>query len=96
MLQPQLAQAHSDRINVVRRHRAGGKQRNLPTLALVMHLDGLAPCLALTGVNLPQVQHLALNDAPLAQASILDNVPIVVDLAVLNTSVAAQEHAQSL
>ena len=54
--------------------------------------DGLAPRLALAGVDLAQVQHLALHHAAVAAAPVLHHAPVVVGLAVLLASVAAQEH----
>jgi len=91
-LKAQLAQAHADRVNIVRGHRAGGKQRHLAPRALVVHLDRLAPDLALAGVDLPEVQHLALRDATVAQAAVLHHAPVFVGLAVLDASIAAQKH----
>jgi len=61
-LQAQFAQSHSDGIHIIGRHRAGGKQRHLPAPALVLHLDRLAPCLTLTGIDLAEIKHLALHD----------------------------------
>jgi hypothetical protein len=90
--QAELAQAHADRIDVVHRHRAGGEQRHLTPRASVLQLDGLAPRLALAGVDLAQVQHLALHDAAVAATAALHHAPVLVVLAVLLASVAAQEH----
>ena len=87
--EPQFAQVHSNRIDIVRGHRTSRKQCNLSRPILVMHLDGLAPRLALAGVDLAQVQYLALRNAPAAQTPALDNAPILVDLAVLHSSIAA-------
>ena len=94
--QAQLAQTHADRIDVALGHHAGRKQRRLPTSALVMHLYRLAPRLALAGVNLPEVQHLALSHPPVAQTPVLHDAPVLVDLAVLLASIAAQKHELSL
>ena len=58
--------------------------------------DRLAPRLALAGVDLAQVQHLALRHAPIGKAPVLDKVPVLVGLAVLHASSAAQEHASTL
>jgi hypothetical protein len=72
----------------------GGEQRHLAPRAGVLHFDGLAPGLALAGVDLAQVQHLALHDSAVAAAPVLHHAPVVVGLAVLLASVAAQEHAR--
>jgi hypothetical protein len=63
-----------------------------------LHLDGLAPSFALAGVDLAQIQHLALRHTPIAQAPVLHKVPIFVNLAILHASAAAQEqeHARTL
>src|SRR4029077_15368020 len=92
----QLAQAHTDRIDVVRRHRAGREQCHLAPRALLLHLDGLAPRFALARVDLAQVEHLTLRHAPIGKTPILDKVPVLVDLAVLHASAAAQEHVAAL
>jgi len=99
---PRALQGHSSlrrtqiAFNSVGGHRASGKQYDLPGPILVLHLDGLAPGFALTGVDLTKVQHLALHDAPITQAPILHHAPVLVGLAVLQSSIAAQEHARIL
>jgi hypothetical protein len=90
--QAQLAHAHADGIDIVHRHRASGEQRHLAPRAGVLQLDGLAPTLALAGVDLAQLEHLALYDTAVAAAPVLHDAPVVVGLAVLLASVAAQEH----
>ena len=91
--QAQFAQAHADRIDVVGGHRAGREQRDLAPLPALVHFDGLAPGFALAGVDLAQVQHLALHDAPVGKPAVLHEVPVFVGLAILHASGAAQEHA---
>jgi hypothetical protein len=91
-LQTQLAQAHADRIDIIHRHRTGREQCHLAPCAGIVHLDGLAPRLALAGVDLAQVQHLSLHHTAVAAAPALHHAPVIVDLAVLLASVAAQEH----
>ena len=49
---------------------------------IVEHLDGLAPHRSLRGIDLPQVQNVALHDAAACNALVLDHAPIVVRLAV--------------
>jgi len=93
-VQTQLAQAQAYRIDVAHRHRAGGKQRDLAPRAGVVQLDGLAPGFALAGVDLAQVEHLALHDSAIAAPAVLRHAPVLVVLAVLPASVAAQEHAR--
>ena len=90
--QAQLAQAHAQGVDIVHRHRAGGEQRDLSPRASVLQLDGLAPCLALAGIDLAQIQHLTLHDTAVAATAVLHHAPVIVDLAVLLASVAAQEH----
>jgi hypothetical protein len=92
-LRPQVTQVHADGIDVVRRHRAGREQCHLGPRAVHLHVDGLASGLALTGVDLAEAEHLALRHAPIGKTPILDKVPVLVRLAVLHTSGAAQEHA---
>lgn len=95
-MQAQLVQPHTHRIDIVLGHRTGGKQRHLAAPAFVVHFNSLAPSFALTGVNLTQVQHLALYDAAIGQPPVLHHVPVLVGLAVLESSVAAQKHPPSL
>ena len=90
--QAQFAQAHANGVDVVNGHGASGEQRHLAPRAGILQLDGLAPRLALAGVDLAQIQHLALHDAAVAAAAVLHHAPVIVGLAVLLASVAAQEH----
>ena len=53
----------------------------------------IAPRLALARVDLAQIEHLALRHAPIGKTPVLDQVPVLVGLAVLHASAAAQEHA---
>ena len=92
-LRAQIVQSCTERIDLVSGHRAGREQRPLPSCALIVHFDGLAPYLALAGVDLAQVQHLVLHNPAIAQAAALDHVPVVVGLAFLHPSIAAREHA---
>jgi hypothetical protein len=91
-LQAQLAQAHAHRIHVVARHAASGEQRHLAPLAGVLNFDGLAPGLALAGIDLAQIPHLTLRHTAISQAARLHNAPVLVKLAVLLATLAAQEH----
>ncbi len=94
--EPHFAQPHAQRIDIVRRHRARRKQGHLAAGPLVIQLDRLAPRLALTGVNLAQVQHLTLHHMAIAQTAVLHHVPVLVALAILHASSAAQKHAPTL
>ena len=64
-----------------------------PPPALVVHLDGLAPCFALAGVDLAQVQHLTLHHTTVTHTPVLHHVPVALGLAILDPSGAAQKHA---
>jgi hypothetical protein len=68
----------------------------LPAPAFVENLHRLAPRLALTGIDFAQVEHLPLGDPAIAQTPVLHDIPVFVDLAILLSTVAAQEPAQSL
>lgn len=63
-------------------------------MAHALHFDGLAPGFALAGVGLAEIVHLALRHAAVTEAARLDDAPILVDLAVLLATLAAQEHAR--
>ena len=92
----QFAQPHANRIDVICRHRTHRKQRHLASRPVVLNLDRLAPRLALACVDLAQIKHLALRHTTIGQTPILDKVPVLVGLAVLHASVAAQEHGAPL
>jgi len=95
-LQAQFAQSNTDGVNRIGGHRAGGKQRHLPAPAFVLHLDRLAPCLPLIRVDLTEVEHLTLYNTTVGQPPVLHHAPVVVPLAVFQSSVAAQEHRPSV
>jgi hypothetical protein len=75
--------------------RKQGNLRRSP-LVLVEHLDRLAPSRLLRIVDLPEVEHLALHHTPVGDATVLDDAPATVLLAVLETIFRAQEHADSI
>ena len=71
-----------------------GKQRQLPRARrLVQHRNRTAPRRALTVVDLPEVEHLALHNPAAADAHVLHHAPVAVLLAVLAAHLAAHEHA---
>ena len=81
----------------VGRHRSTsifGEQRQCPRKPriVVENLDGLSPPCRLRGVDLAQVQNVALYDTPACHALVLDNAPIVVRLAVLLSLGLPQKH----
>jgi hypothetical protein len=88
-LQAQLAQAYTHRVHVVTRHGARREQGPLAALASVLHLDGLAPGLALAGVDLAQVQHLALSNTAISQAARFHDAPVLVELAAPSCDVGS-------
>ena len=67
-----------------------------PPTALFIHLNGLAPCFALAGVDLAQVQHLTLHHTTVTHTPVLHHVPVRVGLAILDPSGAAQKNAPTL
>ena len=70
-----------------------GKQRQLPRARrLVQHRNRAAPRRALTVVDLPEIEHLALHDPAPADAHVLHHAPVAVLLAVLAAHLAAHEH----
>src|SRR5262245_36935152 len=78
------------------RHRSlGRKQGQLrwPLAPFIERFDDLAPRLALAVVDLAQIQYLPLHDLATSTALALDNIPIAMLLAVLQSSVASQIHA---
>src|SRR5450432_2815963 len=89
--------AQSDRHHIAIENRGNtifGKQCNLFGLsgAFIEDLDRLAPRRSLTVVDLPKIQHLPLNHAAIVNASVLDNRPCPMFLAVLATNLGAQKH----
>jgi hypothetical protein len=73
--------------------RSRSTQGHLAPRTVRMNLDGLAPNLALAGVDLAEVKHLSLRHPAIGKAAVLHDVPVLVSLAVLHPSAAAQEHA---
>jgi len=71
-----------------------GKQRQRPGMAriLVEHLDRLAPGSRLRGVDLAEIQHVPLHHPAIIKTLVLDDVPVVVRLAVLLSLGASQKH----
>ena len=65
-------------------------------LALLSHLDRLAPSGMLLVINLAKVEHLALHHPIAATAPVLDDAPITVFFAILEAFCRTQKHAHSL
>jgi hypothetical protein len=59
---------------------------------LLEHLDRPPPCQFLGVVDLTQVQHVPLHNAPAGDPRVLENAPIAMLLAILPANLAAQEH----
>jgi hypothetical protein len=93
-LKAQLTQAHAHRVDVIAGHGACAEQGYLAALAFVADLDGLAPGFTLAGVDLAELEHLALRHAAVGRAAVLHHAPVFVGLAVLLAALAAQEHAR--
>ena len=69
------------------------KQRHrLRTRRLAQHLYGTAPRRPLSIVDLAQIQHLPLHHATARVPAVLHHAPVTVLLAVLETSLGANEH----
>jgi hypothetical protein len=75
-----------------------GKQRYLPPLlaAGLQDLDTAHPGPLLRIVDLAQVQNLALDSSPLSVATIFDDTPVAMQLAVFDPLRAAQKPAALL
>jgi hypothetical protein len=61
-----------------------------------MDFDRLAPGFALAGIDLAQAEHLTVYYTAIGKTPVLHDTPVVVRLAVLQASIAAQEHAPRL
>ena len=61
-------------------------------VSVIEHLDGLAPHRRLRGVDLAQIQHVALHHAATCNTLVLDDAPIVVRLAVFLARGLSQKH----
>ena len=83
-------------IDIIDRHRGCGRQLHLTPGCLLLHLDSLAPCFALVGVDLAQVQHLALRHTRIGKSPVHHNVQIFVELGILATSCATQKNTRTL
>jgi hypothetical protein len=59
---------------------------------VVEHLDRLAPHRGLRGIDLAQIQHVSLHDAPARDTLVLNHTPIVVRLAVFLPLGLSQKH----
>src|SRR3954463_15601951 len=68
------------------------RQRPWPPGILVKDFDRLAPSLGLRGIDLAQIQDLALQHPAIAEALALDDVPVGMRLAVLLSLGSPQEH----
>jgi hypothetical protein len=70
------------------------KQRYLPGAPTIFieSLDYPAPGFMLAVIQLAQIQHLSLHHPAASAAPVLDNAPIAVRLAVLNSPGESQEH----
>jgi hypothetical protein len=75
-----------------------GKQRQLavPLAAFIKGLDLLAPGLALTVIDLAEIQHLTLHHLAIGAALVLDDIPIAMLFAVFEASVESQKHTNQL
>jgi hypothetical protein len=62
---------------------------------VVEHLDGLAPHRSLRGINLSQVQNVALHHAATCNTLGLDHAPVVVRFAVFLAWCLSQKHDQT-
>ena len=84
---------HALALRVVRNRAIGGKQRKLSVAAsvLVKRLDHATPGFMLAVVDLAEIQHLALHHLPGHAAAVLNNIPIPMLLAVLETLVALEK-----
>jgi hypothetical protein len=78
----------------VRKRATGGKKGELPVALrpFIKRLDEMTPSLALTVVDLAQVQDLPLHHPAARAALVLDNIPVAMLLAILEASVVSQEH----
>src|SRR5690606_23642006 len=56
------------------------------------NFDAFPPPGLLAIVDLPEIKNLPLNDPPAANPLVLDDVPIVVLLAIFEPAIALQEH----
>src|SRR5258708_18546661 len=72
----------------------GGKQGQLRVSSspFIKGFDHPTPSLVLAIVDLAQVQHLALHHLAARAAPALDNIPVAVFFAVLQTSIESQKH----
>ena len=59
---------------------------------VVEHLDRLAPHRGLRGIDLAQIQHVTLHDAPARDTLVLDDAPILVRLAIFLAQNLPQKH----
>jgi hypothetical protein len=62
---------------------------------VVEHLDRLAQHRGLQGIDLAQIQHVALHDAPARDTLVLDDAPIIVRLAVFLALGLPQKHDEA-
>jgi hypothetical protein len=72
----------------------GGKQGQLrvPLRSFIKGFDQMAPSLTLAVVDLAQVQHLPLHRFATRAALALDNIPVAMFFAILETSIESQKH----
>jgi hypothetical protein len=68
------------------------RQRPGTTRILVEHLNRLAPGRRLRGVDLAEIQHMPLHHPAVIETLILNDVPVVVRLAVVPSLGASQKH----
>src|SRR5450631_2389002 len=68
------------------------RQRSRTAGVLVEHFDRLAPRRRLRGVDLAEIQHMPLYHPSAIETLVLDDVPVVVRLAVLLSLRAPQKH----
>src|SRR5208283_5680969 len=93
--QPHCAQPDRNHVAIENRGRTiFGKQRDLPrSPRFVEDFDSPTPCRPLAVVDLSEIEHLSLNHATALDATVLDDRPGPMLLAVLAANLVAQKHA---
>jgi hypothetical protein len=88
------ANLHSILLGVFRHRSFGGKQRQLrgSLATFIEDFDDPAPCFSLAVVDLAEIENLPLYDLAPSTAFALNNIPIEMFLAVLQSSIAFQIH----
>jgi hypothetical protein len=94
-VQLKIPQAHLHAVGRARGQSAlRGKEFELgrPPALLIKDFNGANPLLFLAVVDLPEIKHRVLHDAPGAAAPVFHQRPVIVWLAVFEASGAAQKH----